>query len=71
VVTVSARGRGAAWLAHWPVKLDAESAPLGKLRIYRGVFLSLIASRGIELASFLAVTGTATGTASRLRGGWG
>src|SRR5262249_44507849 len=55
------RGRGAAWLAHWPVKQTSRSTPLGKSRTYRGVFLWMLGWRWVDLGPPGVVTGIVSG----------
>ena len=56
-------GRGAAWLAHWPVKQASEREPLGKSRPCRGVYLSVLGWRGVISGLERVVAGIALGIA--------
>ena len=58
------RGRGAAWLAHWPVKLANGTEPAGKWPTCRRVFLFLVGPPGVGWGMMRAPVGTLLGTLS-------
>src|SRR5262249_8535294 len=59
-------GRGAAWLAHWPVKQAGRSTPLGKSWTCRGVFRFAVGWWWVNSGPRWAVAGRVSGIAKRV-----